>query len=94
MIATSDCPYCGGRGSRYYKFNIHRRVFIECSEDTFALLPEDEDKAESMGLEWCQGDEEVCKECEGYGRLAAGSNVWESIYGMDADDRLEFMMTT
>lgn len=62
------CPDCGGTGhGPYYKFDTIERRDIECSEEVYNLLPEDEDEAEEMGERYCKQDVETCPTCRGDG---------------------------
>ena len=58
------CPDCTD-GYEYYSLNIHTREQIKTSKVAYMILPYDEDDAKDRGLDFCQGDIEVCSRCGG-----------------------------
>lgn len=64
-----ECAACGGKGYHYHAYDINTGSETECTEQTYNLLPEDEDEAIARGQHFCKGEMETCDVCDGEGEV-------------------------
>lgn len=65
-----QCPECGGLGHRgYFAFDIIKRVDVECTENAWMALADNEDIAESKNARYCRQELEPCTRCGGDGYI-------------------------
>lgn len=64
-----ECPACGGTGCHWHAYDFADNRETECTEQTYNLLPEDEDEAVARGQHYCKGLKETCEACNGTGEV-------------------------
>lgn len=63
------CTRCNGAGKIFFAYNRLTNDSEEVSEEFFESLPEDEEVAERLGIPYCKGDVENCRQCDGTGEV-------------------------
>lgn len=86
---TVECPFCNGKPVAYYKLNIDTRETVECTENEYYSLKDDEDEAYDAGDAYCRYEEVPCVFCNGEGRMRADDPLIEEKYIPDPDERWE-----
>lgn len=67
---TIRCPKCQGSGyTPYMAFDIITRKDIPVTELAYAVLPPDEDTADSLGMRYCKQEIDICPLCNGAGEI-------------------------
>lgn len=61
------CAACDGNGKHWFAYNIATGNEVECGEDAWNTLYDDEELADANGVKLIRGSVETCEVCNGEG---------------------------
>ncbi len=64
-----ECGACGGKGRHWHAYDLVDGEDIECTEETWTVLPETEDEAIAIRSRYIKGEVVVCEACDGEGEV-------------------------
>jgi hypothetical protein len=64
-----ECAACAGKGYHWFAYDINADEDVECTEETWNIIPETEEEAIAKGQHFIRSYKEICEVCDGIGEV-------------------------